>query len=320
MGIVVIGAVFVDIKGFPKGAYIPNGRNAGHVEYIHGGVSRNVVEDIANIELRPTFVGIVDDSALGAEVVGKLKKHKVNTEYMLTVPDGMGVWLAVFDGNGDLAGSVSQRPDLMPILGLLEEKGDEIFAGADSVAVEVDMDKDIIKKVVTLAEKHHRKLYGMVSNMSIAVERRDFLKRFDCFICNQLEAGMLFMDDYENMEPEELCDIVAQRVVLGKIPSMIVTMGGKGAVYADMYGQKGVCPAKRVYVKDTTGAGDAFCAGAVSGLTYKKSLAEAAEIGSRLAASVLSSSENVCPRFLPEELGIKEFGKEKHCPSEDTSF
>lgn len=25
-------------------------------------------------------------------------------------------WLAVFDHNGELAGSVSQRPDLMPIL------------------------------------------------------------------------------------------------------------------------------------------------------------------------------------------------------------
>ena len=38
MGIVVIGAVFVDIKGFPEEAYIPDGRNAGHIEYIHGGV------------------------------------------------------------------------------------------------------------------------------------------------------------------------------------------------------------------------------------------------------------------------------------------
>ena len=30
-----------------------DGRNAGKVEYVHGGVSRNVVEDIANIELAP---------------------------------------------------------------------------------------------------------------------------------------------------------------------------------------------------------------------------------------------------------------------------
>ena len=156
MGIVVMGAVFVDIKGFPEDIYIPDGRNVGHVEYIHGGVSRNVVEDIANIELRPTFVGIVDDSALGEDVVKKLKNHKVNTDYIQTVPGGMGTWLAVFDHNGDLAGSVSQRPNLMPILDMLEKKGDEIFANADSIIVEVDMDKEIIKKVVALAKQYDK--------------------------------------------------------------------------------------------------------------------------------------------------------------------
>jgi pseudouridine kinase len=48
MGIVVIGASFVDIKGSPDGAFIPNGRNVGRVEQIHGGVARNIAEDIAN--------------------------------------------------------------------------------------------------------------------------------------------------------------------------------------------------------------------------------------------------------------------------------
>ena len=58
-------------------------------------------------------------------------------------------------------------------------------------------------------------------------------------------------------------------------------------------------------VKDTTGAGDAFCAGVSIGLTYGKSMPESIEIGSYLAASVITSSENVCPRFMPKELGIE---------------
>lgn len=55
MGIVVMGAVFVDIKGYPSETFIPSGRNKGTVKQVHGGVSRNVVEDIANVELRPTY-------------------------------------------------------------------------------------------------------------------------------------------------------------------------------------------------------------------------------------------------------------------------
>ena len=166
-------------------------------------------------------------------------------------------------------------------------------------------DKEIIKRVLKLAKKHGTKVYGLVSNMNIAVQRRDFLQHFDCFICNQLEAGQLFVDDYSYKTPEEMRDILADKIERANIPSMVVTMGGQGAVYADRKGNKGICPAKKVMVKDTTGAGDAFCSGVVIGLTYGKSMAEAIEIGSTLAASVIVSSDNVCPRFLPEEFGIE---------------
>ena len=57
-------------------------------------------------------------------------------------------------------------------------------------------------------------------------------------------------------------------------------------------------------IKGSVGAGDAFCAGASIGLTYGKTFPESIEIGSHLAASVITSSENVCPRFLPQEFGI----------------
>ena len=91
MSIVVMGAVFVDIKGYPLSSYIPGGRNAGRMEQVHGGVSRNVAEDIANVELRPTFVSLVDDSGMGQDVIDKLENHKVNTKYIQRVPDGMGI-------------------------------------------------------------------------------------------------------------------------------------------------------------------------------------------------------------------------------------
>ena len=35
------------------------------------------------------------------------------------------------------------------------------------------------------------------------------------------------------------------------------------------------------------------------------SVAETEDIGAQLAASVITSSENVCPRFLPRELGLE---------------
>jgi pseudouridine kinase len=304
MAIVVVGAVFVDVKGFPEDNYIPTGRNAGKVEIVHGGVGRNVAEDIANVELRPKFISLVDNNAEGEAVIKKLNKHKVNTDYLLPVEDGMGMWLAVFDNTGDLAGSISKRPDLSAMVKLLDEKGDEIFADADSIVVEIDLDKEIIKRVFKYAEKYNKKVYAVVANMGIASQRRDFLHSIDCFVCNVLEAGILFVSDFSKLSPEELCDVLSEKVISAQIPSVVVTMGGKGSVYADINGNKGICPAESVQVRDTTGAGDAFCAGVAIGLTYGKTLPEAMEIGTKLAASVITVSENVCPRFRPQELGL----------------
>ena len=230
MAIVVIGNVFVDIKGFPDDLYSPTGRNAGRVEMVHGGVGRNVAEDIANVELRPVFVSMVDDTAQGAEVLHKLQKHKVNTDYVIATPDGMGIWLAVFDNSGDLAGSISKRPSMEPLRRLLEERGDEIFREADSVVIEIDMDKDIVKLVFQYAEKYGKRVYALVSNMVIASQRRDFLQSTDCFVCNVQEAGILFVDDFTALEPEELADTLYERMSKANIPAMVVTMGSRGAV------------------------------------------------------------------------------------------
>ena len=210
----------------------------------------------------------------------------------------------MFENDGDVAASISKRPNLMPIADILDEHGDEIFAGADSIVVELDMDKEIIKRVFRLAQKYGKKIYAAVANISIAAERRDFLQSVDCFVCNQQEVGILFSDDYSDLDAAQLEQLLREKVTRARIPAMIVTMGEKGAVYADRDGNSGYCPARRVNVKDTTGAGDAFCAGVAIGLTYGKQMAEACQIGAHLAAAVITTSESVCPRFLPRELGL----------------
>ena len=198
-------------------------------------------------------MGLVDDTGMGQDVIDKLDNHKVNTRYIQKVPDGMGTWLAIFDNDGDVHAAISKRPDTTPLTTLLEEKGDEIFKDCDAIAIELDLEKDTVKQVLRYARKYNKKVFAAVSNMSIAMERRDYLQQIDCFVCNQQEAGLLFSDDYEHLAPSQMAQVFA---------------------------------------------------GTVIGLTYGKNLAQSCEIGSRLAASVICITENVCPRFRPLEFGL----------------
>ena len=185
MGIVVIGAVFVDIKGYPEGAFIPTGRNAGRVEQIHGGVGRNVAEDIANVELRPTLISLVDKSGISQDVLQKLRNHKVNTDYIRATDDGLGTWLAVFNNDGDVCASISKRPDLRPIADILDQYGDEIFQNADSVIIEIDIDKSVVKRVFRLAEKFGKKVYAVVPVVRRCLHFR--IKKVFCVWANVMQ-------------------------------------------------------------------------------------------------------------------------------------
>ena len=305
MGMVVIGFIFVDIKGYPSGSYIPGGRNAGKVRYVHGGVSRNIAEDLGNLGLEPVFLSLADHTGTADDVLRRLQDHGVDTHLIRRVDGGMGSWLAVFDNCNDVCASISDRPAMGPLLELLQEKGNESFSRADSILLELDMDQSLVEEIYRLKRKYNRPIYAAVSNISIALDRREYLQQTDCFVCNRQEAGLLFSVEFEGMTPETVAEQLSRCVTDARIPAMVVTLGGDGAVWADREGHFGVCPAQQVPVSDTTGAGDAFFAGVAAGLTYGKDLQEACVIGTRLASSVICSLENTCPRFLPSEFGLK---------------
>lgn len=296
MSIAVIGNIFVDIKGFPFEKYITDGRNAGEVKYIHGGVGRNVAEDIGRLSLQPTFISLADEGSMGDAVLARLAKSGVNTDWIVRCANGMGTWLAVFNERGDIAGQISARPDSGPLGALLREKGDGIFPELDAVAFEFDIDgENIAESIVALAEKYRKKLYAVIANMSVALKRKSMMSSLECLVCNSEEAGILFDSDYRSLTPDVVCAVLGKDARTLGVRSMVVTLGAQGAVYMDANGEVGYCPAETVEVCDTTGAGDAFFAGVVAGLTNGKTMADAVRLGTHLAASVIVTNENVCP-------------------------
>lgn len=293
----VFGVAFVDVKGFPFGKYVATGTNLGNVKIVHGGVSRNVCEDFANVGMPVDFVSVTDHTCIGQDVINHLENRGVGTDYITWVPNcGIGMWLAVMDERGDLAGSTSQMPDVAALEAFIGAKGDEIVSKCENIVLEIDMTESIAEKVLSLAEKHNKKVYVIVGNLSIIGKRPDFLSRVDCYICNEIEAGKFFDMNLLDYNPEQMLEIVIEKAAELKVPSMVVTMGKAGAVYYDSRtGEKGHCPSTPCHLVDTTGAGDAFLSGTVMGLTKGYSLEKAVRAGTALAAATIQVEESSCP-------------------------
>ncbi len=294
---IVIGTTFVDFKGCPNDKYDPQGRNLGGIKIVHGGVGRNIVENFANVGMPVAYVGMLEDSAIGQDVENRLREAGADLSYMIRVPEnGIGMWLAVFDETGNLAGSVSRMPDTAPLVAYLREHGEEIVASAETVVLELDLNEEIAEMFVDLAIKYRKNIYSVVGNMSVILARKDLVQKTNCFICNEIEAAKYFGEDITGYAPEKMMLYVPKAAIRAGLQSMVVTMGARGAVYYDgITRTSGFCPPCPTEVVDTTGAGDAFFSGTVMALNRGLSLAEAVKYGTKLAASTICREENNCP-------------------------
>ncbi len=304
MSMVVIGTVFVDVKGFPTDVYVPGGRNAGRIEEVHGGVSRNVAENIAKCGFKPTFLSLVDGSGAAKAVMSRLDEAGVDTKYIKTTADGMGTWLAIFDHTGEVIASLSKRPNFLPLAEVISQQGDEIFKDCDSILLEIDIDEAVVSEVFKFAKKYNKKVFSLISNMTLALERKEYIRQCECFVCNQQESSIFFGENLDDVAPTEMANVLKRKVKELGMKSIIITMADKGAAFAESNGNYGVCSAEKVNVVDTTGAGDAFFSGVAMGLTCGRTMAEACEMGAKIAAAVICTTENTCPTFKREELGL----------------
>ncbi len=292
----VVGTIFVDCKGFAAANYAPLGRNVGSVRFVHGGVGRNVAENMARLGLPVSLLSSVDRGAVGAEVMERLESTGVDTTFLSVMDEcGMGMWLAVMDERGELSGSISQMPNLQGMADMLDQRGLEMMERSTHIALELDLNEAITRKVLRLARERQRPVYGLPGNLEIILAAPEVLEGLAGFVCNHIEAGRLCGKIFKDTDTQGILDLLPVFACERKMKAVVVTLGANGCVYFDaVSGESGIQPAMQVDVVDTCGAGDAFFSGTVASLARGESLGQAVVTGTRVAACTIRSAENNC--------------------------
>lgn len=292
----VVGTVFVDCKGFAAAKYAPLGRNVGSVKFVHGGVGRNVAENIARLGMPVSLLSSIDQGGIGRDVACRLAEAGVQLDWLAELPEcGMGMWLAVMDEHGELAGSISQMPDLRGMATMLAEHGRDLMEWSTHIALELDLNEEITTQVLRLAREARRPVYGLPGNLEIVLAMPEVLHGLAGFVCNHIEVGRICGQDFAENDPAGLLRLLPDFAGQHRLQSVVVTLGPHGCVFWDAAtGQSGVQPALKVRVVDTCGAGDAFFSGTVTGLAGGETLGQAVWLGTQVAACTIQSAENNC--------------------------
>ncbi|WP_284642966.1 carbohydrate kinase family protein [Paenibacillus silviterrae] len=295
--VTVIGTIFVDCKGFANENYNALGRNLGSVQFVHGGVGRNVVENLANLQLPAAFVSTVDDSGLGEEIQKRLTSAGVSTQFLLRTPkEGMGMWLAVLNEKGDLMGSISQMPNLTTMQNLVLQRSEEIVKSSSHLVLEVDLNEQISRRLLEEAKQWKKPVYGIPGNLDVVLKHPDLLQALECFICNDVEAEKLVSSELGSMDIQAKIEAMVKYVDANGLQSMVITLGAEGSIYYDPRTQQsGYQPVFPVRLVDSSGAGDAYFSGTVMGLVRGLPLSQAVVCGTKVAGWTIESKENNCP-------------------------
>lgn len=295
--IAVIGTIFVDCKGFSRHPYSPSGRNQGRIQFAHGGVARNVAENLALMDVPVSFVSTVDSTSFGRDIIARLKKTNVNISYMVETPEGgMGMWLAIVNHTGALEGSISQMPNLSHLSQLLDRRGPEILANHSYLVLELDLSREITLKALEWAREASVPVFGIPGNLEVVRADPGLLKPLECFICNYVDAEKLLGTPLRSMKHDDVLFLLKEFVHQTGLRMMVVTLGADGSLFYDSRsGDAGCQPALPVKPLDISGAGDAFFAGTVMGLTRGLPLREAVFCGTKIAAWTVQSPDNTCP-------------------------
>jgi fructokinase len=287
---------------------LPSGRHAG-------GAPFNVAAHIAQLGVSVSLLSAVGQDALGDEILEIAKNKGVNIEYvdLARVDLPTGTVLATVDALGNATYEIVQ-----PVA------WDEIAVSAEAVAAVAKAGAFIFGSLASRSpynlgqldrllevtgplkffDVNMRPPFGDPKRIVELAARADVLKlNHDEVgqIASWLETGEATPNPPGNPEAvAKACAILSEAT---KTPRICVTMGAAGAALWDR-GQLATALAPKVVVKDTVGAGDAFMAGLIVGLTRGAGTQIVLDTACRLGA-IVASHDGAIPQ-LPKDL-IREF-------------
>jgi ribokinase len=261
--IVVIGShapgLLLRVKRIPKPGETVIGW--GYEEPQDGGKGTNQAIAAARLGDRVAFVGRVGRDRIGDQCEDWLRNEEIDTRFLMrSGATASGVGFIILDAAG--------VPAMVTAMGANAELSCEdvdaaldTFAGARLLLTQFEIDPQVALHAAREARRR-----GMLTIVNPAPAPETMLSGLDAadiLVPNDTEAKVLIgLDPAVEVEPEKLALELLERSGAGKV---VVTLGEQGVAGAEG-GQSWRVSAPRVAVVDTSGAGDAFCAGLAHGL------------------------------------------------------
>jgi sugar/nucleoside kinase (ribokinase family) len=279
--VVVVGDLLYDLLSRVDGDVALGTDTFAKVRAVAGGSGANAAAWLASAGAETHFVGRVGDDVFGGFLEREMERAGVLAHLARDPSVATGKVLVLVDGDGertmitDRGAGENLRPEDLPET--LFSKGHLHLSG---YTLSGSSRRETARKALRLARE---------SGMTVSVDPSSVPMLADVgperFLGWTRGADLCFpnLEEGSLLAGAEDPERIAERL-LGYYSGVVLKLGAEGALYAGADGERSRVPATQARVADTTGAGDALCAGFLDAWFAGEPAGEALRLGVGLAA------------------------------------
>ena len=286
--IIGVGAANVDVHGRSRAAVVMRDSNPGHLHTSVGGVTRNVLENLARQGVRVKLISVVGDDVYGQMIKKGSEAAGIDMSQVVTIPGATSsCYIAMLDDCGDMLLGMS---DMSILQSLTQEDIDsraELLQGATGIVCDPCMPIPLLGHVLDVAGDTPVFLDPVSTAYARAVA--PLVGRLWCVKPNRIELAVLA--DIETSTDDGIIR-AADKLLSRGTGCVAVSLGERGCYWADREGNRMFRALRHIpEMENATGAGDAFMSGLVHARVENMSVEDALDYA--LAAGIVAIKSDI---------------------------
>ena len=264
----IIGGMAMDVEGRSYEKLVRSDSNPGVVHTSHGGVGRNITENLAHLGVDVGLVSVIGNDDSGRMLTRKLLSLGVDVDNVVILTgEKTAMYLSLLDADGTLKDAIASMDILSKIdVSMLRPLLPRLLT-ADIVGLDTNLSPETLEFLGSELAPHVTTFVDAVSAPKAAKLRGGLVGKFAIIKANRAEAEAITGIDTST---EDGIKAAAEGIIAAGSKNVVITMDSDGAYFKSAGGSEGfvaVAPVSKVV--SITGAGDAFSAMSLYGYMQK---------------------------------------------------